>query len=98
MSNQPKLYFIWSNEHRAWRSPDERGYTRELNDAGFYTHQRAIEICARATLGWLEGDPPPEIPVFAADALQALVLEPAQRTGLLSQLIAEIRTPRHESA
>jgi hypothetical protein len=42
------LYLIWSNEHRAWWGPGERGYVQRLGDAGRYSRDVALEICRRA--------------------------------------------------
>jgi len=65
-------YYIWSNEHRAWWRGNKCGYTINLHEAGTYTRVEAITICANARQGWREGEPPPEIPVLAVDAWEAL--------------------------
>ena len=39
-------YVIWSNEHRAWWAPGERGYVRSLAEAGRYSQSRATMIAA----------------------------------------------------
>jgi hypothetical protein len=41
-------YLIWSNEHRAWWGPGERGYVRKISAAGRYSREHAIGICHRA--------------------------------------------------
>ena len=41
-------YVIWSEEHEAWWSPGEAGYTRSLAMAGRYNEGRALEIEERA--------------------------------------------------
>jgi hypothetical protein len=42
------VYLIWSNEHRGWWGPDERGYVRRLGDAGRYSRADALRICRNA--------------------------------------------------
>lgn len=41
-------FWIWSIEHNAWWRPMERGYTHEIQDAGIYTKEKAVEICFHA--------------------------------------------------
>jgi hypothetical protein len=45
--NSP-LYLIWSEEHGAWWSPDQNGYTRSIREAGRYSLEQAIDIVQRA--------------------------------------------------
>ena len=47
---QPVEYVIWSNEHRAWGGPNQRGYTPFLEDAGRYPHDVAARICEGANI------------------------------------------------
>lgn len=39
---------IWSFEHQAWWKPARRGYTTHMLQAGVYSFNEAIEICADA--------------------------------------------------
>jgi hypothetical protein len=41
-------YVIWSEEHGAWWSPGEHGYTRSLQSAGRYAKMRAEVIVEKA--------------------------------------------------
>lgn len=66
---QADRYLIWSNEHRAWWRPNHASYTVHAEQAGRYTHEEALRICAGARDGWRPGEPPPEIPVAEADVL-----------------------------
>jgi hypothetical protein len=69
-------YLIWSHEHGAWWRAGARGYTRRLSEAGRYSRDNALLICANAipstadTNGWL-----PELPVRLAD-LHAMLRGP----------------------
>ena len=47
------MFLIWSNEHRAWWRPAERGYTDAIEEAGRYPRSQAESIVARATLDGL---------------------------------------------
>lgn len=38
------LWVIWSHEHLAWWRPNQQGYTEDLELAGRYTKQAAMEI------------------------------------------------------
>lgn len=64
-------YLIWSNEHRAWRKVNRRGYTTHVSLAGRYTRAEAMGICIGARGGWTPGSVPPEIPVLESDAIEA---------------------------
>lgn len=62
-------YLVWSNEHRAWWAPDERGYTRRIERAGRYGRAQAIKIAGTRGGGWpIEGNPY-EIAILEADAI-----------------------------
>ena len=46
MSDAPRRYLVWSFEHGGWWTPGgARGYTNELEEAGLFSHDRALEIC-----------------------------------------------------
>lgn len=62
-----QAYLIWSNEHRLWWRADCKGYVADWRNAGRYSRDDAIGICASSRNGW-EGTPPPEIPVREEDA------------------------------
>lgn len=42
------LFNIWSNQHNAWWKVGKRGYTENIEEAGVYTLEQAIEICTGA--------------------------------------------------
>lgn len=67
-------YLIWSNEHRAWWGPGARGYAEMIAQAGRYSRDEAIKICARAQdgRGHMANGQPPEIPVRLEDARECL--------------------------
>jgi hypothetical protein len=58
-------YVIWSHEHRAWWRPNAMGYTANIQHAGIYNQDAALEIVRNATHDWTH--PPHEIPVRIAD-------------------------------
>lgn len=64
------LYLIWSNEHRAWWGPGERGYVRSLAAAGRYSRPHALSICTRAVPGAVALGMFAELPVRLADVEQ----------------------------
>lgn len=68
----PDEYFIWSNEHRAWWCANHRGYTTSLKAAGHYSRGEALKICSGACGGCAVDGIPPEVPVLAKDAWEAL--------------------------
>ena len=44
-------YLIWSFEHRGWWRPGgSGGYAADFEDAGLFSHDRALEICTKANL------------------------------------------------
>lgn len=45
------MWVIWSNEHDAWWRPNRCGYTVLYREAGHYTYDQAIKICAGANWG-----------------------------------------------
>lgn len=46
-----KLWLIWSNEHNGWWRANRQGYCHFRKDAGKYTYEQALEICANANYG-----------------------------------------------
>lgn len=74
MVNVAADYLIWSNEYGKWWAPNSMGYVDDVWDAGRYTRDRALLICASAPRrwrrlgGWLPDNPPPELPVRVVDA------------------------------
>ena len=63
------LYLVWSNEHRAWWAPDQRGYTRIIERAGRYQRDVAFEIAGKRGGGWQVDANPYEIAIPEADAI-----------------------------
>lgn len=45
MSNE---YLVWSNKHRAWWGPGQRGYTLDVGAAGRYPYGAALECVGRS--------------------------------------------------
>ena len=60
-------YLIWSTVHQAWWREKSAGYTTEISEAGRYTNDKALSICASARDGWLSHRIPTEIPVREFD-------------------------------
>ena len=66
-------YLIWSHEHGAWWRHARRGYTRNMAEAGRYSHREAIEICVKSMPGDYERlGTFPELPVRLADVDEML--------------------------
>lgn len=63
-------YLIWSNEHRCWWAPEERGYTQCVERAGRYSRTQAIDIAGTGRGGWSKGQNPGEIAILEADAVE----------------------------
>ena len=51
MTDDGRLWLVWSNEHGAWWRGDGRGYTRVLNEAGRWSKDMADDIVDQATQG-----------------------------------------------
>ena len=66
------LYYVWSNEHRAWWKPGRLGYARGLSSAGQYTREDALEICRDAIPSAGHVGAISEIPVRVDDVQQFL--------------------------
>lgn len=56
-------YLVWSNERRAWWRPRCAGYTTQLAQAGRYSRDEAIDICAFSRDGYSRWMIPTEIPL-----------------------------------
>lgn len=56
-------YLVWSNMHNAFWRPDQAGYTSQLAQAGRYSRERAIGICAGCRDGYDSKMVPTEIPL-----------------------------------
>jgi len=63
-------YLIWSHEHGAWWGPARQGYQVRLSEAGRYSHEEALRICAEAIPGdAARAGALQELPVREADVL-----------------------------
>lgn len=51
MSDAADLYLVWSHDHSRWWGPNERGYVRRLSEAGRYSRDAALRVCANAIPG-----------------------------------------------
>jgi len=67
-------YLVWSNEHRAWWRANRCGYTKVLANAGHYSRDEAIAICAHARDGFGAHEIPSEIPIKASDLYECQTL------------------------
>jgi hypothetical protein len=62
------VYLIWSTERDAWWRAGRQGYTRDIREAGRYTHREAMIICAKAVPGTARRTGMlPEFPIRLAD-------------------------------
>lgn len=41
-------YLIWSNEHQLWWKANNRGYTKDIHEAGVYGFHESLEIVGQA--------------------------------------------------
>lgn len=60
-----KEFLIWSEEHRGWWAPNERGYVNKREEAGRYSLDEALEIVRGANR--MKNDVPNEAIVLADD-------------------------------
>ena len=68
-------YLVWSHEHGMWWRANRHGYSRSVSDAGRYSRDEAIKICALARNGIGDLDtPPPEIPVRVEDLIECEIV------------------------
>ena len=86
----PELYLIWSNEHRAWWAPNECGYRKDWREAGLYTHDAAVRICADANSHLSPNQAPHETMI----AVSALPPTRAAVAARLADRVAEQRNPQ----
>lgn len=56
-------YLVWSNERNAWWRAKRAGYTTQLTQAGRYSRDEAIDICAFSRDGYSRWMIPTEIPL-----------------------------------
>ena len=61
------LYYVWSNEHRAWWAPGRRGYSRGILGAGTYSREQALLICRDAIPTSLRLGTVSEVPIRKID-------------------------------
>lgn len=71
-----RKYLVWSNEQRAWRRSNRRGYTLNFQVAGRYSRAEAISIACGGHGGWQPGEAPPDIAVPEEDLLAACAASP----------------------
>ncbi|MFI6496861.1 hypothetical protein [Nonomuraea typhae] len=59
------VYLVWSNHAQLWWKPNRSGYTADVWEAGRFNAAQAADICKTRT--WEDGQPPPEVMVFAPE-------------------------------
>ena len=69
MSDEPPRYLVFSVEHQRWWRPGACGYTAKLSEAGRYTRESALRICASAIPGAAHINALCEVPVLETDAV-----------------------------
>lgn len=62
-------YLVWSNLHNAWWRAGSAGYTVNPKQAGRWTREKAIDICANCRDGYSTHMIPSEIPLRLADVM-----------------------------
>lgn len=89
-------YLLWSNRHQMWWARRESSYTPDFIEAGYYTPERAVEVCAKSALGWdrLKDDVPPTVAVRVAAI--PVVSSDEERRALVAEISA--RTARNDQA
>ncbi len=73
MSDQERIWLVWSNEHGEWWRPGQMGYTRCIGAAGRYILEEAKEICDHANAFQDEGEIPNEVMLLSPEASKALM-------------------------
>jgi hypothetical protein len=67
------FYLIWSHEHGGWWAPGGCGYVRSPKNAGRFSRENALHICANAMPGTAERiRAMPDIPVREEDVRMIL--------------------------
>jgi hypothetical protein len=64
-------YLIYSVTHGAWWQADYSGYSSNLDGAGRYTREQAIQQAALGRDGYTARDTPSEVAIRLADAMTA---------------------------
>ncbi len=72
-------YLVWSNENGGWLGPSGVGYVSNIEEAGQFSHARALEICASPKAGRRSGERQLDLPVRYSDA--RFILLPSIRFG-----------------
>jgi hypothetical protein len=73
MPEDGPVFLIWSNEHRRWWGPYERGYVGKVSEAGRYSRERALAICGHAMGTSFNMGIPAELPVRLEDVKDFIV-------------------------
>jgi len=72
-------WLIWSNEHELWWSPDSKGYTPHIKEAGRYSLDEALDICQdklyRRKLHNIGTEIPAEVMVPSPELIEVLQAE-----------------------
>ncbi len=63
-----QAYLLWSNKHGGWWKHPRNGYTRDLDEAGRYSHDEARAHVAQSQLA---GDPAQASLMVAEAAFQS---------------------------
>jgi hypothetical protein len=80
-------YLIWSHEHSGWWRPGGLGYSSNIDSAGRFTRNHALDICRRALPGqYKPGWPLPELPIAEADLMAVLRPEKKRAAGARQEL------------
>jgi len=79
------MYYIWSFQKDAWWRPREHGYTKLLPNAGAYSFEAAMRICAKANVVLMEEA---MVPITMA---QVSIDEPCQDKYVLSHIEDRVR-------
>lgn len=70
MTPDPRVWLVWSREHRAWWRPNAAGYCTSVLDAGRYTLEEATDHCNTRSRDPQKDDP--EVMVHMDEALKGL--------------------------
>ena len=72
-------YLVWSNENGGWLGRNGVGCVSNIEDAGQFSHARALEICASAKPGRRSSERHLDLPVRYSDASFILFRQSAIR-------------------